>query len=45
MRWSVSLTAEGDRETSLAVGADGFLEKPIDARKFARQIERFLRGL
>jgi len=40
----VAITAEGDREISLAVGADGFLEKPIDARKFARQIERFLRG-
>jgi len=40
----VAITAEGDREISLAVGADGFLEKPIDARKFARQIERFLGG-
>ncbi|MCB9591600.1 MAG: hybrid sensor histidine kinase/response regulator [Sandaracinaceae bacterium] len=40
----VAITAEGDRETSLAVGADGFLEKPIDARKFARQIERFIGG-
>ncbi len=40
----VAITAEGDRETSLAVGADGFLEKPIDARRFARQIERFLHG-
>ncbi|MBX3270002.1 MAG: hybrid sensor histidine kinase/response regulator [Sandaracinaceae bacterium] len=40
----VAITAEGDRETSLAVGADGFLEKPIDARRFARQIERFLGG-
>ncbi len=40
----VAITAEGDRETSLAVGADGFLEKPIEAKKFARQIERFLRG-
>ncbi|MGE0789308.1 MAG: ATP-binding protein [Sandaracinaceae bacterium] len=40
----VAITAEGDREISLAVGADGFLEKPIDASRFARQIERFLRG-
>jgi signal transduction histidine kinase len=40
----VAITAEGDRETSLAVGCDGFLEKPIDARKFARTIERFLEG-
>jgi signal transduction histidine kinase len=31
-------------EISLAVGADGFLEKPIDAGRFARQIERFLKG-
>lgn len=40
----VAITAEGDRDTSLAVGCDGFLEKPIDARKFARTIERFLDG-
>ncbi len=40
----VAITAEGDRETSLAVGCDGFLGKPIDARIFARKIERFLSG-
>ena len=40
----VAITAEGDRETSLAVGCDGFLEKPIDARRFPKQIERFLEG-
>ncbi len=40
----VAITAEGDRDTSLAVGADGFLEKPIQARRFARQIARFLGG-
>lgn len=40
----VAITAEGDRATSLAVGCDGFLEKPIDARRFAKQIEKFLRG-
>jgi signal transduction histidine kinase len=40
----VAITAEGDREISLAVGADGFLEKPIDAGRFGRQIERFLKG-
>lgn len=40
----VAITAEGDREISLAVGADGFLEKPIDATRFAKQIDRFLRG-
>jgi signal transduction histidine kinase len=40
----VAITAEGDRETSLAVGCDGFLGKPIDARGFARRIERFMAG-
>ena len=40
----VAITAEGDREISLAVGADGFLEKPIDASRFAKQIARFLKG-
>lgn len=40
----VAITAEGDRATSLAVGCDGFLEKPIDARRFPKQIERFLKG-
>ena len=40
----VAITAEGDRETSLAVGCDGFLEKPIDARRFPKQIDRFLDG-
>jgi len=40
----VAITAEGDREISLAVGADGFLEKPIDAGRFAKQIARFLKG-
>jgi signal transduction histidine kinase len=40
----VAITAEGDRETSLAVGADGFIAKPIDSGRFARLIDRFLRG-
>lgn len=40
----IAITAEGDRETSLAVGADGFIGKPIDAGRFARTVERFLRG-
>lgn len=40
----VAITAEGDRETSLAVGCDGFIEKPIDVRSFPSQIERFLGG-
>ncbi len=40
----VVITAEGDRQTSLAVGADGFIGKPIDASRFPRTVERFLRG-
>ena len=40
----VAITAEGDRETSLAVGCDGFLQKPIDARSFSTVIQRFLKG-
>lgn len=40
----VAITAEGDRETSFAVGADGFIGKPIDASRFPRIVERFLRG-
>jgi signal transduction histidine kinase len=40
----VAITAEGDRATSLAVGCDGYLEKPIDARRFPKQIERYLKG-
>src|SRR3979411_643620 len=31
----VAITAEGDRDTSFAVGCDGFIQKPIDARSFA----------
>ncbi|MBI4950984.1 MAG: hybrid sensor histidine kinase/response regulator [Myxococcales bacterium] len=40
----IAITAEGDRDTSLAVGCDGFLQKPIDARTFASTIERYLGG-
>ncbi len=40
----VAITAEGDRDTSAAVGCDGFVQKPIDARIFASQIRGFLRG-
>src|SRR5215216_3506975 len=40
----VAITAEGDRETSLAVGCDGFLQKPIDARSFSGVIEQYLMG-
>jgi signal transduction histidine kinase len=41
----VAITAEGDRETSLAVGCDGFLQKPIDARSFSSVIQRYLTGV
>jgi signal transduction histidine kinase len=40
----VALTAEGNRETSLAVGCDGFLQKPIDARSFASTVQGYLAG-
>ncbi|MEZ4295671.1 MAG: hybrid sensor histidine kinase/response regulator [Polyangiaceae bacterium] len=40
----VAITAEGNRETSLAVGCDGFLQKPIDARSFAVIIGKYLKG-
>jgi signal transduction histidine kinase len=40
----VAITAEGNRDTSLAVGANGFIEKPIDARTFAATIHGYLGG-
>jgi signal transduction histidine kinase len=40
----VAITAEGDRDTSLAVGCDGFLQKPIDARSFADKLRDYLDG-
>ncbi len=40
----VAITAEGDRSTSLAVGCDGFIQKPINARTFAATIRGFLQG-
>lgn len=40
----VAITAEGDRDTSLAVGCDGFLQKPIDARTFSDTIAKYLGG-
>lgn len=40
----VAITAEGDRDTSFAVGCDGFLQKPIDARNFAKQVRSYLAG-
>lgn len=40
----VAITAEGNREASLAVGCDGFLLKPIDARSFAETVRGYLDG-
>jgi len=40
----VAITAEGSRDTSLAVGCDGFLQKPIEARSFAATIQGYLGG-
>jgi signal transduction histidine kinase len=40
----VAITAEGDRDTSAAVGCDGFVQKPIDARVFGAQIKKLLLG-
>ncbi len=41
----VAITAEGSRDASLAVGCDGFLQKPIDARSFARNVQGYLGGM
>ena len=40
----VAITAEGVRDTSFAVGCDGFIQKPIDARSFAALVRRYLSG-
>ncbi|MBI1846943.1 MAG: response regulator [Candidatus Rokubacteria bacterium] len=43
----VAVTAyamEGDRERTLVAGCDGYIQKPIDADAFARQVGEFLRG-
>jgi signal transduction histidine kinase len=40
----VAITAEGNRDASLAVGCNGFLQKPIDARSFARTVTSYLKG-
>ncbi|HEY3237072.1 MAG TPA: hybrid sensor histidine kinase/response regulator [Polyangiaceae bacterium] len=40
----VAITAEGDRDTSLSVGCDGFVQKPIDARSFATTLNGFVAG-
>ncbi|MCL2447528.1 MAG: hybrid sensor histidine kinase/response regulator [Polyangiaceae bacterium] len=40
----VAITAEGDRDTSFAVGCDGFIQKPIDARGFASLVRQYIAG-
>ena len=40
----IAITAEGDRDTSFAVGCDGFIQKPIDAKSFATTVKRYLSG-
>src|SRR5580704_10011518 len=40
----VAITAEGERDTSFAVGCDGFIQKPIDARSFASLVGQYLSG-
>jgi signal transduction histidine kinase len=40
----VAITAEGDRETSLAMGADGLIQKPIDAQRFPDVVAKYLAG-
>ncbi|MBP9114598.1 MAG: hybrid sensor histidine kinase/response regulator [Polyangiaceae bacterium] len=41
----VAITAEGDRDTSFAVGCTGFIPKPIDVRTFGRQVRQYVGGL
>jgi signal transduction histidine kinase len=40
----VVLTAKGDRGLSLSVGADGYIEKPIEVGKFADQLWAYIKG-
>ena len=40
----VAITAEGSREASLAVGCDGFMQKPIRARSFVETVRGYLKG-
>jgi len=39
-----SYAMTGDREKALAAGCNGHIEKPIDPRTFAAQIEQYLSG-
>jgi two-component system cell cycle response regulator DivK len=42
----IALTANvmrGDRERTLAVGCDGYIQKPIDVDTFSDQIRRYLK--
>jgi signal transduction histidine kinase len=40
----IAVTAEGSRNTSLSVGCNGFLQKPINARTFVEVVESYLGG-
>ncbi|MBN1656218.1 MAG: hybrid sensor histidine kinase/response regulator [Deltaproteobacteria bacterium] len=40
----VALSGEQDDETALAVGADGYIKKPINAEIFVSTVEMFLAG-
>ena len=37
-----SYAMAGDRESALAAGCDGYIEKPIDPDSFVSEIQRFL---
>jgi len=37
-----SYAMQGDREKSLAAGAEGYIEKPINPGTFVQEVERFL---
>lgn len=40
----VAISSEEDPETTLALGADGFVKKPIEKEHFTATIDRFLAG-